>query len=811
MGVWRGRSAAVAALVAMVPIAIWPVTSWRTVTSPGFLGLGVDGTRFLVVGATFVAGAFGLWGVASLRRSAGIAWALNIAVFSALAAASANAVAALAAVATVSLARWIGAGLLRRLWRGFPAAGVPVVDIGIGFAVLQSALFLVGVVGFLRVPVGYALIAAGLGVLPANVRDLRDSRPNPVSRQDRFGLIVAAAVTAPLWVWLAAPDVQYDSLYAKAWLPQQWALDGRIRILTDHPVLGTVGTNVTLAVPGHLLGAHATGRYLQALCGVAVIMSPWWLLSRGRQSMSRHAPRLGHTWSAGLAVVGLATVPHMAWQMTTAYDDLLVTVLLFAAVLIGRELVTKTGPSPVSGALLFGLLLGALLSSKLYLVPFATIAFVVFGTGLRLKSLVSAGGAATIVALPPLVLRLVATGNPVFPQFNAVFQSRFYAPVNESWTMPYYPDGSWTALLMLPIRAVSETGRFLEAAPSGSFGILVLGFGACVLGLVRGSGRAFAVLGLSLVVWWLELRYLRYALPLLVVATVLVLEPPSGRVVPVFRGRSDRARRAVTDNVTPALVGLLVAIMVGPALAVFWNVPDRPPFAVATGREARADYLRRALPQFRAVEFLNETAARGDGIVGVWARALLRGDLDSSPAWEAMARVALARPEGTESEQYKSVGFDWIVQSAYERENDNIVLPRSLLGTETLAWASSGIEVYRLRGASGPIPALYRCAGKRIDEIDCGGLADVADEGGVVTITSVCPGRLIEVVGQPSAGNVIDVIERVGGRETAFSRLTPQDGTVLAAQTVSSTSAVVTVSGLDGKGGIRVTLKGTCG
>ncbi len=90
-----------------------------------------------------------------------------------------------------------------------------------------------------------ALVAAGAIGVPASVRMIIESfRQVSDDPTARFLVGTIGALTTIVWVWACAPDLQFDALYAKAWLPSVWASTGSTRLLTDHPVLGTVGTDL---------------------------------------------------------------------------------------------------------------------------------------------------------------------------------------------------------------------------------------------------------------------------------------------------------------------------------------------------------------------------------------------------------------------------------------------------------------------------------------------------------------------------------------------------------------------------------------
>ena len=132
-------------------------------------------------------------------------------------------------------------------------------------------MYFLGRVGALRwwdvaVPI-LAVGALGAWRLGSQLADGSAARAWDHVRESRLGVAVAALglLTFGLaCVWTAAPEVMFDALYAKAWLPLDWARAGDIGPLTLHPVLNSLGFTQLLAVPGAQLNAGAVGRYSPA-------------------------------------------------------------------------------------------------------------------------------------------------------------------------------------------------------------------------------------------------------------------------------------------------------------------------------------------------------------------------------------------------------------------------------------------------------------------------------------------------------------------------------------------------------------------
>ena len=75
-----------------------------------------------------------------------------------------------------------------------------------------------------------------------------------------------AALLNLSWIAIrtAAPEIQFDALYGKAYLPELWARTGGISTILTHFQFSVVGWVQILATPGNLFGATAVGRYMQS-------------------------------------------------------------------------------------------------------------------------------------------------------------------------------------------------------------------------------------------------------------------------------------------------------------------------------------------------------------------------------------------------------------------------------------------------------------------------------------------------------------------------------------------------------------------
>jgi hypothetical protein len=613
-------------------------------------------------------------------RTASFAWATFFALLIGLCATSGELLSLFGALIVLAASRAIGETVFRRCWpsRIVNAGGRRMLEtVVVGSALSQFVLFAFGGFGSLRAsivaPFG-AFAIAGSRLIWVDVR-------SALRIQDSASQL-SSAVTA-LWCGLlipfvVAPEIQYDALAYKEWLPALWADTADISAFPDQVIMNLAGSVQVLAVPGHLLGGSGTGRFLQLFAGLIIAFG----LSDLRWMRS--------SWVVSLVVIA---TPHVAWQMTTAYDDLFVAMVAIGAVSLAWD--TWKDPAVESGrAIVIGLATGGLASGKLHIAPLAVL---VLGLWVLLSRRVVtgfiAGGLAALVVTPPFLIRWIDTGNPVFPQFNDIFRSRFAAPVNDRLNMPFDPAHSLSDLVKLPWRVLTQTTRYVEAVPDSAFGVIPF---LVVLPIVlnRGSRRvgALVVLGIASAIWWKELRYIRYFLPVGLASLVMLPSPPSDARGASGEDLTSAGRRSsvfVMSIVCLTLVGVF-----GPlTLASFWNV--RPTVVrTALGLQSDDEYLREALPQFEATRFLNGAAKRNDRVVGVtYGRLLFRSDIRYWQWWEFRRQAAFEAPneDPFALSTLKSRGVRWVVANSAERAAD---LDAYQLGSLTPVWSRGGLEVF---------------------------------------------------------------------------------------------------------------------
>lgn len=697
------------------------------------------------------------------------------------------------AVAALTLAAcWrVGAWLLGAL-RAPALAALPPAAWLAGAGVVGVVLTLVGRAGAVRWwTVGAPLLALGLLALPRALPPLRAGLAR-ARRPDRLEA-AAAALTALLAgvaaVYAAAPELSYDALFSKAWLPSEWARTGRIEPSAELPQLNVMGFAQLLALPGHLVGAEGVGRYLQLLAYPAAVASVWWI---ARAS----------AW-APLAAGVVAITPHLVWQATAAYDDLL---LLLAAVALAGAVAAAARPGAPEGlgtAVALGLMAGACVSLKLHLAVLA--AGLVGGWlvlrpgGGRLRAALAAGAGAAAVAGPPLLVRWIALGNPVLPAYNDVFHSDRWPHVNERFG---FPEGDPGPLGPLEVAAESLAGsdEFGAGMPIGAFGPLVAAIVVALLVAWIGGRRERAPLALlpavllAAAAWYVQFRYLRFIVPVAGVALLaLALSAP--------RGPPRRRARGVAI----AALCIAAALLFPSAIAHLWYVPEHEvPLAAALGREDDLEYERRQGPERDALARFDRLAPPDATALGnLHQRLWLSEGRKLITPFETAGRLAApaAAPHGRPLlERLRALGIEWTIARVDGRltgrtgPHPRPPLEDLLARHGAVAWADSLLVIHRLTERPPPPRPLARLARGDLR----------AGPAGLEHEVPVCPGRtLVAEVRISGTGAVAVAID--------YAAPDPRQGHQRAELPAGTTRSVPATAPQGSSGMARITLTETGG
>ena len=573
------------------------------------------------------------------------------------------------------------------------------VRIALGAGVISYVVLVLALLGLLTIPaVGIALGGIALIV----VRQIVDScrgLANSVRRVDRATKVTPLGVLLCVWgvllfIETIAPEIQYDALSYHLGLPRVWLAAGRmVDVPEQYQSYFYLGADLDFTV-AMLFGGQTAARLVSL--GLLVV-GALGLYGAGRSMVS---PRVG-----AVAAMLFVTTPAVAWGATTTYVDDVLAAYVLLATLVGFRATRSGEPSSawIAGALA-GLAVATKLTAVISVVPLGLVMFL-GGLAWRrsilgaLRPFARFAAATMIVASPWPLLRLVQTGNPVFPLLNGFFRSPLWPPQNETFNLGQFGVAlDPLSLLSLPIAMSVDATPFVEAMRGP-----VIGLGLLLLPLALARRRDVLLLqflGVSaigaLLVWTLAGQYLRYFVPALAPLSLLAasaLVPEREPLRPAWRA-----------------LPLLVAIAGLPLwLATFWNIPERVPLGVALGSESRAAYLARILPTYGPFATLSLAPdASATRVVLVSAHGGRGDDEDRLYAPGQVETTSSRRAQILFSSSDEAAALEWLRAHAITHVLVNragippvmadaaIVRASFLLRIGSLEYTSGTMELYRL-------------------------------------------------------------------------------------------------------------------
>ncbi len=517
----------------------------------------------------------------------------------------------------------VGAAALRRLGaRADSLAEEAPFAIALGMGALSYLMLAAGLLGWLKLWVGVALVA-GLAVagwrhalrLPREIgASLVGSRTSGWFAVPVALFLLAAFALTLIGALAPAGDNDYDGLVYHLTVPKLYLQEGRI-----HSLPWESHSNFPFALEMlYLLGLMLKGQTLAKLfhfgCGWLTVVA---VFGFGRRWWGERAGWLG--------AVALAAIPLVGWEMMSAYNGLAFALYVFLTVYAlsrwhqDRE---ATGWLWV-GAVMCGLAMG---------VQTLAAAVLVFALAVLLWRLVRApgrGGAAArvvafaaiacAVASPWYVKSYLWTGNPVYPFFYEVFggthwtaaRAESYAAAQKAFGL----GGGPLAFLALPWNLTMRPQAFFDQpGVLRHFSVLISVFGPLLLALapallVAGpAGKAGRLaLWFALVyaaIWFGMSQNGRYLLPIL----------PGLCACAGVAGARLLERRGIAA--AAVMVAFLLSAAAGLGAALILAAPAA---RVAMGAEPQADYLGRVSQAYALAEAVNRATPAE-------ARVLVLGD-----------------------------------------------------------------------------------------------------------------------------------------------------------------------------------------
>jgi 4-amino-4-deoxy-L-arabinose transferase-like glycosyltransferase len=423
--------------------------------------------------------------------------------------------------------------------------------------------------------------------------------------------LAIACMALVYFVVALMPEVGHDALAMHLFIPahlaarHQWGYDVSTYVWAVMPMMGDWLFSIV-----YMLGGEVAARLLNL--GFILVLS--WLV------------RDLVLWAGGSALgVRWAVLLFLATPLTFLESSSLFIESVWAAFVVAGsiavfKLLAPNQPQADQAAQLklAGFLLGLAAAAKAVtftILPALLILLLWHGRSWGQRKLLGAIvlGAVLLIAIGviPYATAWYITGNPMFPFFNAIFQSPFYPSVNFEPPSVFGKGLTWDALY----QATFHTGSFLEGGP-GAPGfqwmlLFIPAFLVLAFARQRKAVMLVAVAVVSIALLFQSITYLRYILPSFVwvaagIGVALSALQPNRLLAKVF----------------PMVCGLVIALnLVFFKAATYYGDLFLQPLMSASGRAA---YLNNRLPIRNAVELVNHLNT-GGAPVAVFAPSLTAG------------------------------------------------------------------------------------------------------------------------------------------------------------------------------------------
>lgn len=507
-------------------------------------------------------------------------------------------VAGLGSVATIA---YLG---LACLALGLLATGQYTASLGKGMAAVATAIsvglaIVVGCVGILshfyvnHFPVYVILLAVpivfGWRLVREHLLSFRDwlSSQTKIPAQEYWMAVLLIVILVSHIPQTILPERYHDALAMHLLIPTQVSANGIWHYDFKQFVWAVMPMGVDwLYTVAYLLGDEVSAKLTNLGVFLLVVLL---LQSRMHKEVGPHSY---------LLTAWFASVPLAFIESATLFVENGLMLFLFAAFLLVADL-----RQALTGRRLLALavLAGAALQTKLHAVfGLAPIGVLVVWRMWRQNWLAGEQGWVTLAAfaflvigLQPYVVAYYKTGNPVFPFFNAIFESPYFDQSQNFEDARYVGKLSWSFLYDITV----QSQKFFEGNP----GVVGLGFGLLIPVLIgqtvlrrnelaRFSMAVWAVYSIGILLSTQYIRYLYPAFPFIVLTGLVMFERP-------------QESSYLPRSLTLVLLGVVASnLYLIPSAG--WILP-RFPIPEIFDKQARDEAARRDVPLRDLVELAN--------------------------------------------------------------------------------------------------------------------------------------------------------------------------------------------------------------
>jgi 4-amino-4-deoxy-L-arabinose transferase-like glycosyltransferase len=509
----------------------------------------------------------------------------------------------------------IAAALGHRLLRWFrlddlTALEQAIFGIPIGLGVLAYGMLALGLIGWLTpgAVAAWLLVIAALtwnewssiiAQIPEQAKTLRDQWRG-LGRGPKAIILLAAVILLATLIQSLAPPWDYDGLMYHLESPRQFLAANHMTFNSENWRASGPFTIEMLFSIGLAFGSNTYARLIHLTYAVILIFTT---VAFSRRHFSKKTG-----WIAFAIMLGIPVLPiwaswantHMGWA---AYEFL----SLYAVY-------TWTIERHRNWLVLAGITTGLALGSKFLSAGSAILLgfWILWQNRRDLKKLLVEAffyaGVAILIALPWYIRSFMLTGNPVYP---FIFGGPGWPParlalLNEYLLNSFGAGSRWIDFLLLPYTVYAKNALFATLSiemPSILFPLTLL------YPWKHTGGERARPLALYAILWLLywfngsqQIRFMLPVFPILAILTAIVLQN-------LFSPRLNRL----------AVIGLLAGVGI---VSLFYQVVtfvQYKPLPVILGLESKAEYLRRNLYDYGAMEYIANSLP-GD------ARVFLIGD-----------------------------------------------------------------------------------------------------------------------------------------------------------------------------------------
>lgn len=436
-------------------------------------------------------------------------------------------------------------------------------------------------------------------------------RKNNTKHQLRI-LIIAICVFIFLnWFWAISPALRYDAQSYHLSAPKIYVenhglveIEESIQTYWSH----YVAMLYSFAI---LLGGQPLPSFLLLTAGIFCSLLIYSTCQR--------------IWNTNVAIIASLlwlSIPIVSIESSTSYIDIFIVLFISASIL---SLVIWQKDNSTKHLLLSGIFSGFALGIKISTIPIlisigmllAIISAAQKNISLFMKVLLIWSLPVFLLAAPWFVITWVWTGNPIFPNYNDLFQSAKW--VETSFFTSEVSRIVQSKFIWLPVNLVVNSKLFYHEAPGGVLSAISLLAIPWFLSAFPKIYRVITLVAISFVIisffgFGTSALNARYFLPVYPVLCALGAQ----NISYLYSKKMPEVLKSI-------LVILFIIYLFSswiPTIVRYWEIPERFPLRYAFGLESKEQLINRAIPEFQIYKYLERQNEHGN-ILGIGSEARL--------------------------------------------------------------------------------------------------------------------------------------------------------------------------------------------